>query len=106
MLAVIPDNFKTRATDMPSDDEDVKIIYRRIDEQDRKLDRCIDLQEKNTIAIANLSYATQGMVDAWSTARNLQRFVKWLSGFAIIGAMVAMAVGGVDTIKLWFSKGF
>lgn len=42
--------------------------------------------EKNLEAIAELTKATQGLVDAWTTAGNVQKFIKWVSTFAIIGA--------------------
>lgn len=49
---------------------------------------------KNTMeAIDKLTQSTQGVVDAWVTARNLQRFVKWLSSFTI----VAIAIGWLAT---------
>lgn len=46
-------------------------------------------QEKNTVAIAALTKSTQGLVDAWSAAQSFQRFIKWLSGFAILVALVS-----------------
>lgn len=33
--------------------------------------------------------ATAGVVDAWTTVNNFQRFVKWLSSFAILGGALA-----------------
>lgn len=44
--------------------------------------------EETMVAIANLTCATRDVVDAWKVANGLQRFVKWLSGFAVIGAML------------------
>jgi hypothetical protein len=45
--------------------------------------------EETMTAIANLTSATADVVDAWKVANGLQRFVKWLSGFAVIGAVMA-----------------
>lgn len=44
---------------------------------------------KNMEAIAALTKSTQGVVDAWSAANNFQKFIKWLSGFAVIGAIIS-----------------
>lgn len=48
--------------------------------------------EQNMEAIAALTKSTQGVVDAWAAANNFQKFIKWLSGFALIGAMIAWAI--------------
>lgn len=45
--------------------------------------------EKNMEAISELAKSTKDIVDAWTTARNLQRFVSWLSSFAVMGAVIA-----------------
>lgn len=45
----------------------------------------IDLAHKHQMEeIHALTKATQGVVDAWSTANNLHRFIKWASGFAVV----------------------
>jgi len=44
--------------------------------------------EKTMLAIADLTGSTQGLVDAWTTGNNLYRFLKWLSGLAIIGGIL------------------
>ena len=46
-------------------------------------------QQKNTESIATLTEATQGLVDGWIVVNAFQRFVKWASGFAIVGAFFA-----------------
>jgi len=38
-----------------------------------------------TKGIADLTRSTQGLVDGWVAARAFQRFIKWLSSFAILG---------------------
>ena len=88
----------TRASDMPQD-RDVIVLHRKITEHKKELDGHLREQHKinsdharmhcdNMQAIAALTTATQGVVDAWSTAHNLRRFAKWLSGFAVVGAVV------------------
>lgn len=49
-------------------------------------DKSQDEAYKKTIdAIERLAAATQGVVDAWVVVNGFQRFIKWLSGFAILG---------------------
>lgn len=51
-----------------------------------------ELCEKNIEAIAKLTESTQGLVDAWTTASNLQKFVKWISGLAVVGTTIAWLI--------------
>jgi len=84
-----------------------------IDDMERRFNERMDSMEKlcqsNTLAIAGLAVrqdiltgnletltaATQGMVNVWSAGRTLQQAAKWLSGFAIIGTMVAWWTGKI-----------
>lgn len=50
-------------------------------------------QAENTKAIADLTKATEGLVTAWNAANAMQRFVKWFSGFALIGAVISWFTG-------------
>lgn len=43
---------------------------------------------KNMEAISALTAATTDVVKAWEVANGLQKFLKWLSGFAILGGSV------------------
>ena len=45
--------------------------------------------EQNMDAISKLTAATKDVVDAWKVASGIQKFIKWLSGFAVIGAVLA-----------------
>ena len=36
--------------------------------------------------------STKAIVDAWSAANQFQKFIKWASSFAIIGAIVSWVV--------------
>ena len=47
------------------------------------------MQENNMKAIAELVAATKGVVDAWAVANGFQKFIKWLSGFGLVGALIA-----------------
>lgn len=38
--------------------------------------------------ITELTQATAQVVNAWKVANGFQRFVKWLSGFAVLGAVI------------------
>lgn len=49
------------------------------------------MQAANMQAIAELTTATAAVVDAWKVANGFQRFIKWLSGFAVLGASITWA---------------
>ena len=46
-------------------------------------------QKLNTEAIAELTTSTQGLVDAWTAANTLSKFMKWLASFAIVATGLA-----------------
>lgn len=60
---------------------------------DARLDKLISAQELNASNIAELTEATKGVVEAWTVANGLSKFLKWLSSFAIIGGIVAWLNG-------------
>lgn len=85
---------------MPSTEEKVLMLQQRFDnhlievdarkkEERERWDRLIKINEANANSINDLTHATKGVVDAWQTSTNLGRFMKWLSGFAVIGAAYA-----------------
>lgn len=45
--------------------------------------------------VVDLTSSVQGLVDAWGTANNLVRFIKWLSAFV---AAVGVIIGAVKFI--------
>tara|TARA_R110000803_G_scaffold210114_1_gene281090 strand:+ start:2769 stop:3029 length:261 start_codon:yes stop_codon:yes gene_type:complete len=61
--------------------------------QSDNLDRLIKAQELNAANIADLTKATNGVVEAWTVANGLSKFLKWLSSFAIIGGIWAWLNG-------------
>lgn len=69
-------------------DSHIEYCTQRDDNIDARLDKLIGAQELNATNIANLTEATQGVVDAWVVANGLSKFLKWLSSFAIIGASI------------------
>lgn len=61
---------------------------------------CMERQLRQEIAheeamkgICDLTTATKGLVDAWTAASALQKFIKWLSGFAFLGIVISWFVG-------------
>ena len=64
-------------------------------EERNRWDQLIDITEANAKAVGDLTEATKGVVEVWQTSTNLGRFVKWLSGFAV-----------VVTIATWWVKTF
>lgn len=55
---------------------------------DARLDKLLTTQEVNSANIAELTKATKGVVEAWTVANGLSKFVKWLSSFAVVTAVV------------------
>lgn len=49
--------------------------------------------DRLTVNLDRLTKSTQGIVDVWSAGRTLQKAVKWLSGFAFIGTLIAWFTG-------------
>lgn len=65
-------------------------------EEERRYIQDMQKQEAMAANIAQMlkglelqAEATKGLVDAWNAAAFLQKFVKWLSGFAAIGVFIA-----------------
>ena len=54
--------------------------------------------EKNMAAIAALTASTQGVVDAWQTIYNFQKFIKWLGGFSILIAVIVYIIKNIKII--------
>ena len=55
----------------------------------------IETQQANTLAINKLVKSTEGLIEAWTTANSLARFVKWSSGIIIaIVALYAIFLNG------------
>ncbi len=73
-------------------DEHISVCAKYMLDQQEINKRQDEAYAQNMEAIATLTKATQGVVDAWATANNFQKFIKWLSGFAIIGALIAWFV--------------
>lgn len=75
-------------------EEDITIIV-----VNRKLDEHMKLDDTRhellMAAIEKTNESVQGVVEAWIVANALQRFVKWVSTFAILGAGI-----------LWFTTKF
>jgi len=57
-----------------------------------------DARHQQTVdAIEKLTATTQGVVDAWVFANTFHRFIKWLSGFAILVAVAAWLSNKIGT---------
>ena len=59
---------------------------RHVKDEEIRWNKLLSVTESNATAIEDLAASTKGVVDAWQTSTNVGRFVKWLSGFAVIGA--------------------
>ena len=60
-----------------------------------------EMHEQNMEAISALTKSTQGVVDGWVFANNVQRFIKWLSGFAVFAGLISWWVTGKPP-STWF----
>jgi len=43
-------------------------------------------------SLGELTDATHGLVSAWTTANNLQKFIKWVMSFAVLGMCIRWVV--------------
>jgi len=63
-----------------------------VEEEDRRHDLYLAAQQQNTEGLKELTRAvtvleesTRGIIEVYTTANSIQRFLKWASSFAIIG---------------------
>lgn len=68
---------------------------KRRDDDEKRWNHLIVAQERNTQSIKELTESTRDLVSVWKAADGtvktmsaLGRFVKWLSGFAVIGVFI------------------
>jgi len=68
-------------------------------QEDDRWDHLLQCQEQNTQCMKDLTDSTKGLIEAWEAANGavktlsaLGRFVKWLSGFAIVGGAATWTV--------------
>tara|TARA_R110000851_G_scaffold317339_1_gene480768 strand:+ start:1911 stop:2228 length:318 start_codon:yes stop_codon:yes gene_type:complete len=93
-----------RSSDMPESSNEIKILRRRFEKhldshrQDDREDMEKRLnqeanQETMVKSIAELTKAVQPLVDGVTVLVVVQKLVKWLSGFAFIGVVIATVTG-------------
>lgn len=84
-------------------DNHLEEYKQRCDAEDERWDHLIVAQERNTKCIQDLTESTKALTDstkdivaAWQVANGtvktmslLGKFVKWLSGFTVVGAAIA-----------------
>lgn len=79
-------------------DEYCKKEEQRRNEESENWKQIIEAQKENTKAIGQLTAATAGIIEVYAAGQSVikvgsafGRFVKWLSGFAILGGAVTWA---------------
>jgi phage shock protein A len=88
---------------MPEPEDEVKELRQKLEDhveeykqQCREFsDRQMQLQrshEQTMVAITALTQATKEIVNAWTVANGVQKFIKWLSSFAIVGVAIIWIV--------------
>lgn len=85
-------------------DEHIDDYRQHLLDEQRREERLLRAQEVNADNIAKLLLtvetqyeSTKAIVDAWSAAQQFQKFIKWISTFAVLGGIVgwlANKVGG------------
>ena len=108
--------IRIRDTDMPGDEE-LHLLQRRLEnhigrfdehvaQQDKRWDQLMQSQEDTNRSIkelvvctTELHASTKDVVEAWNTGTSVVkfggivgRFVKWLTGLAIIGGFISWAI--------------
>lgn len=96
--------IKIRRTDMPESCDEIKKLRKRFekhmdehrldnkDYNERQLKQ--DIAQASTLkAIADLTEAVKPLVDGVTVLVVIQKLVKWLSGFAFIGVIIAALTG-------------
>jgi len=80
-------------------DDHIEEYKQHCEDEDKRWDHLIVAQETNTQAIKDLTIATQDIVTVWQAADGtmktmsaLGKFIKWLSGFAVIGIFIGWLV--------------
>jgi hypothetical protein len=76
-------------------DNHIDVYEKHCDDEEKRWELLIVSQERNTQSIRDLTTSTKeltestrGIVETWQTANGVGKFFKWLSGFAILGALV------------------
>ena len=93
-----------RRTDMPESCDEIKKLRKRFEKHmdDHRLDEATYIErqvkqdlahEKTTEAICELTKAVKPLVDGITVLVTLQKLVKWASGFAFIGVIIAAVTG-------------
>lgn len=96
-------NLHIRSTDMPEQAEEIKKLRNEFEahvseyrqwatEFSTRQEQLQAAHEQNMQAISALTKATDSVVNAWVVANGVQRFIKWLSSFAIVGAGILWVV--------------
>ena len=87
-------------------DTHIEEFVRHCEEEERRWEHLLQITESNAQAnketaeaVRNLTEATRGLLDAWQALGGAVRvgaavgnFLKWLSGFAVLGAIIAWFV--------------
>lgn len=98
----MPRQLRLRSTDLPEDIDIIKLrqdldthledYAMHKDEILNKAELIARAQEANIVAIAALTKATAGVVEAWVVIEGFHRFVKWVSSFAVLGVILSWVV--------------
>lgn len=85
-------------------DNHIEEYHTHREEENERWIHLLESQEKNALAINNLADSSRDLLEAWQAATGtvkvlsaIGKFIKWLSGFAIIGAFITWCVQHFST---------
>lgn len=64
----------------------------KLDELEDKVDDTADSVKELSNKIDTLTEATEGLVAAWNTANNVQKFIKWISSLGFLGMLITWVI--------------
>lgn len=80
-------------------DDHILEFRRHSEEEAERWNKLIEITQENSKNTAMLIESTHDMVEAWNTASSvvkagtvLGKFIKWLSGFAVVGAAAVWVI--------------
>lgn len=65
---------------------------KRLEQLERTVEDNSDMVGELKELLTNLTLATEGLVSAWTTANNVQKFIKWVSGIGLLGIVISWII--------------
>lgn len=85
LLSIFSDKYDELEDQVEENSKSTKSIEQLVKENTTKV---ASLEEK----IDALTTATEGLVSAWTTANNVQKFIKWISGIGVLAMVITWII--------------